>query len=169
MRVADIQTLYDYNYWATDRILRTAARITDEQFAMPTRFPWGSLRGTLVHILAGERYWLYRWQGMPPRPDPARGDYPTLATLREQWPRDEAELRSYLATLTDDDLARPHTFTLRNGAASTAPLWARIVHVVTHGTLHRGEAAQMLTECGHSPGDIDLADLLDERSARKDC
>jgi uncharacterized damage-inducible protein DinB len=165
MRVADIQMLYDYNYWATGRILHTAANITDAQFATPTRFPWGSLRGTLVHILAAERYWLSRWQGMSPRPDPTRTDYPTLVALRVRWPHDEAELRSYLATLTDDDLDRPHTYTLRNGAASTAPLWARIVHVVTHGTLHRGEAAQMLTEFGHSPGDIDLADFLDERSA----
>jgi uncharacterized damage-inducible protein DinB len=70
-----------------------------------------------------------------------------------------------LASLTDDDLDRPHTFIMRSGAASTAPLWARIVHIVTHGTLHRGEAAQMLTECGHSPGDIDLLDFLDERGA----
>jgi uncharacterized damage-inducible protein DinB len=165
MRVADIQTLYDYNYWATKHILHTAAGITDEQFTAPTRFPWGSLRGTLVHILAGERFWLYRWQGMPPRPDPTPADYPTLAALRERCPHDEAELRSYLATLADDDLDRPHTYILQNGIAGTAPLWARIVHVVTHGTLHRGETAQMLTEFGHSPGDFDLADFLDERGA----
>lgn len=162
MRVADIQMLYDYNYWATARILCTAASITDEQFTAPTRFPWGSLRGTLVHILAGERFWLYLWQGMP-SPPLNLGESPTLATLRERWPHDEAALRSYLATLTDDDLDRSHTYTLQSGAASTAPLWARIVHIVTHGTLHRGEAAQMLTECGHSPGDIDLLDFLDER------
>ncbi len=164
MRVADIRMLYEYNYWATGRIIDTAESITDEQFTRPTRFPWGSLGGTLVHILAAERFWLYRWQGMPSRPDPTLGDYPTLAALRARWPRDEAELRSYLANLTDDDLDRPHTHTW-NGGSSTAPLWARIVHVVTHGTLHRGEAAQMLTEFGHSPGDIDLADFLDERGA----
>jgi uncharacterized damage-inducible protein DinB len=164
MRATEIQMLYDYNYWATDRLVQTAARITDEQFTTPTRFPWGSLRGTLVHILAAERYWLNRWQGLTPRPDPTGSDFPTLVALREQWPHDEAELRSYLATLTDEDLDRPHTYVLRNGAAVSAPLWARIVHVVTHGTLHRGEAAQMLTEFGHSPGDIDLADFLDERS-----
>ncbi|MGI8856903.1 MAG: DinB family protein [Thermomicrobiales bacterium] len=164
MHIAEMQTLYDYHYWATDHILRTAVHITDEQFTTPTRFPWGSLRGTLVHMLAAERYWVYVWQGIPPRPDPTREDYPTLAALRAQWPHDEAELRAYLATLTDNDLDRPHTYTLRDGAAVTAPLWARIVHVVTHGTLHRGEAAQMLTEFGHSPGDFDLADFLDERS-----
>jgi uncharacterized damage-inducible protein DinB len=164
MRVADIQILYDYNYWATDRILHTAASITDEQFTAPMRFPWGSLGGTLVHILAAERFWLYLWQGLSPRPDPTRGDYPTLVTLRERWPHDEADLRSYLATLTDADLDRPHTHTW-NGGSSIAPLWARIVHVVTHGTLHRGEAAQMLTEFGHSPGDMDLDDFLYERGA----
>lgn len=90
-----------------------------------------------------------------------------MAALREQWPHNAAEVRSYLATLTDDDLNRPHTYPLQNGTVSTGPLWTRIVHLINHGTHHRGEAAQMLTELGYSPGDIDLLDYLDERDGLK--
>ncbi len=61
MRIADVNFLHEYSYWATNRILRTAANISDEQFTMPTRFPHGSLRGTLVHMLYAERFWLYFW------------------------------------------------------------------------------------------------------------
>jgi uncharacterized damage-inducible protein DinB len=96
MRVADIQTLYDYNYWATERILRTAAGVTDEQFATPTRFPWGSLRGTLVHILAGERFWLSRWQGLPAPPP---GPHPRGISHAGHAPRAVAARRGRTAIL----------------------------------------------------------------------
>jgi uncharacterized damage-inducible protein DinB len=37
-----------------------------------------------------------------------------------------------------------------------------MAHVVNHGTQHRSEAAAMLTEFTHSPGDIDLIMFLRE-------
>ncbi|MHB8644863.1 MAG: DinB family protein [Thermomicrobiales bacterium] len=161
MRVADIQTLYDYNQWANDLMLRTAEALTDAQFTAPTRFPYESLRGTLVHILSVERAWLYRWQERPTRPPLVREAFPNLTALCAQWQQDEAEIRAYLVTLTDDDLDRSMTVPLtRAGIAITGARWMFMVHIVNHGTQHRSEAAQMLTEFGHSPGDIDLPSIL---------
>lgn len=157
MRVADLLTLYEYNVWANDRILDTTAVLTAEQFMAPSRFPHGSLRGTLVHVLAAERIWLNFWWGKPRPPPLSEEDCHDLARLRERWRHENVALCAYLATLTDEDLDRPLTFMPLSGRIrSSGPQWAFMLHLVNHGTQHRSEAAQMLTEFGHSPGDIDI-------------
>jgi uncharacterized damage-inducible protein DinB len=50
-------TLYDYNYWATRRILAASEHVSQEQFLSPTAHSFGSLRGTLVHTLDSECAW----------------------------------------------------------------------------------------------------------------
>lgn len=57
------------------------------------------------------------------------------------------------------DLDRPRTITFAgDGVRVTAPPWKHTAHIVNHGTQHRSDAAQLLTELGHSPGDLDLLD-----------
>jgi hypothetical protein len=36
MNIRDILTLYDYNYWATRRILAASVQVSPAQFLMPT-------------------------------------------------------------------------------------------------------------------------------------
>ena len=161
MRVADIGALLDYNSWANARILNAAAALTAAEFTAPTRFPRGSLRACLLHVLGAARFHLGQWEGGPPRPALAAGDFPDVAALAAQVARDEAELRAFLASLTDADLDRPTAIDFGGEYDNvTAPLWLLMVHIVNHGTQHRGDAAQILTELGHSPGDLDLMDSL---------
>lgn len=157
MRRAVLLTLYEYNFWANERILSTAASVTDEQFTAPTRFPIGSLRATLVHILGAERVWLNFWKGNPWRPFLSEAECTDLVALCARWRQEEGGLRAYLAALTDEDIERLQTFKTSSGrTTNTAPMWAFMLHLVNHGTQHRSEAAQILTEFGHSPGDIDI-------------
>ena len=161
MRVADIQELFAYDAWANERILTAAAGITAEEFTAPTRFPRESLRACLLHILSAARFHLSQWEGGSPRAALATSDFPDVASITAQLALDEAELRSFLATLIDTDLDRPRTISFGGEYDDvTAPLWKLMVHIVNHGTQHRSDAAQMLTELGHSPGDLDLMDSL---------
>lgn len=163
MHVADMLLFYDYNYWATGRILDAATGITEVQFSAPARFPYGGLRGTLTHVLGAEVNWRARWQGSAPLHRPQEAEFPTVAALTAAWRADEASMRAFLANLTDDDLLRPLRYTRSSGQAHTSVLWHHMVHVVNHGTQHRAEAAALLTDLGHSPGDLDLSMFLIER------
>ena len=107
MNKADIVTLYDYNYWANGRILNAAARVTPEQFIAPAGLSHGSLRGTLVHTLGAEVIWRLRCQeGAAPHAMPVETEFATFEALRVHWQAEEAAMRAFLVTLTDDLLRR---------------------------------------------------------------
>jgi len=75
---------------------------------------------------------------------------------------EEKQLMELAECVTDEKLN--HTFSYKNtsGKPLTKILWHAMAHLVNHGTQHRTEAAVMLTDFGHSPGDIDLIYFLDE-------
>ncbi len=72
-------------------------------------------------------------------------------------------MAAFLDTLGDADLDRPLTYRSSDGETLTRTFWYLLVHVVNHGTQHRAEAALLLTELGHSPGDIDLTLFVREQ------
>jgi uncharacterized damage-inducible protein DinB len=161
------KTLYGYNSWANELILRTAEQVSAEQFTARTLYSMGNLRGTLVHILSAEWIWLSRWNGVSPQAMLREEELPTLAALRARWRDEEAKLRAFVAKLTDADLRRVVAYKNTRGEPLAFPLWQLMAHVVNHGTQHRAEAAAMLTDLGHSPGNIDLVIYLAEQESKK--
>jgi uncharacterized damage-inducible protein DinB len=71
---------------------------------------------------------------------------------------------SFLASLSDEELAGNVQYTTTRGMPHENVLWHLLAHVVNHGTQFRGEAGTLLAEYGHSPGDLDLIAFLRERS-----
>lgn len=156
MSVPYLDVLYEYNYWAHHRILDTAAHLTEEQRQEPV-FRIGSLHQTLVHTLAAEWLWRQRIQlSVSPPTLPQVADLPTFDALLARWAEEEVAMRAFVAGLSDGDLLRPVSYRTMRGVEHRHPLWLLLAHVVNHGTQHRSEAAAMLTELGHSPGDLDL-------------
>ncbi len=162
MNKQDIQLLYRYNSWANKRILDTAAEITNEQFLTPGSFPHGGLRGTLAHALSSEYTWRKRWQGESVTQGIKPEEFPTFDSLRVRWQEEEKSLAVFVDNLTDDRLNAPFQYKTLRGDPMENILWQVMVHVVNHGTQHRSESAAMLTELGHSPGDIDFIVFLRE-------
>ena len=149
MEIADIKTLYDYDRWATGRVLETAESLTPEQFTAPSPLGGPGVRDTLVHIVDAIYGWRWRWEerdGDAPDLNPA--DYGDIATVRDRWQAELRDLDVFLSSLSDADLARkvgPHSLGLT------------LAHVANHGTQHRSEVAMLLTHYDRSPGDLDLS------------
>ena len=85
MNVDDMKLIYEYNDWANHRILDTAEQVTPEQFVAPTSFSYGSLHGTLVHLLDAEMAWRHRLEDKPYLTELVQADVPTLADVRKRW------------------------------------------------------------------------------------
>src|SRR5262245_15595348 len=147
MNRADIETLYDYNYWANARVLTAAARVSPAQLTAPVRLSHGSLRGTLAHTLGTEVVWRLRCQeGISLTALPTESELPTLDAIRARWAEEERRMRGYLTSLSDEALRATVQYTTTKGVPFANVLWQLLAHVVNHGTQFRAEAAVALTE-----------------------
>lgn len=156
MRSADIQQLFAYLYWIRDRVLAAAEEAGPDALRSVRPGASRDLRATLVHELDVEASWRGRLSGGEETDlDPA--DYPTLEAVAEHWRRDEAEMRRWLAKLTDEELAAPPP----RDANQSHPLWYYLVHVVSHGIQELEEAVVLLGSSGHAPHDLGFLDYAD--------
>jgi uncharacterized damage-inducible protein DinB len=148
-------------------VLSAASKLTPDQFVAPHGLSHGSIRGALAHILAAEVVWRLRCQtGTSPAALPADSDFPTLEALHIRWAEEEAAMRSFLASLTAEQLSQTIEYKTTKGMPFSNTLWQLLAHVVNHGTQFRAEAAIALTVEGHSPGDLDLLLYLREHDAK---
>lgn len=164
MHVDDLVELFDYCYWANARLFEAMARLTPEEFTRAVGGSYGSIRNTLVHALSAEWGWLDRCGGPPRGPKLDAAQYPTLSSLIEAWTRVERDMRAYLATLRDEDLAREIRFALGGSAERVMPLGQLLRHAAVHGVHHRGQVSLLLRMLGHAPGNVDMLMYFGERS-----
>ncbi|MBI3957263.1 MAG: DinB family protein [Chloroflexi bacterium] len=165
MNIRDILTLYDYHYWANQRILAAAAQSGQEQFLARAGHSLGSLRALLAHCVDAEYGWRTLWQTgtVAGFETVTEEQFPTLDALARRWAQEEMAMRAYLAGLTDADLSSYVRYTTDEGAKRERLLWHCLWHLVNHGTQHRSEVAAILTGYGYSPGDLDFTVFLNER------
>ncbi len=148
-----------FHAWANDRILTTAAGLTEEQFRGPAPLDHGTAFATVRHLVDVDWSWrefcagndvgqTYVWDhGF------AVGDLPEIHAFSLQ---EDARLRGFVESLDDAALAEP--LAMSDEPDDVIPRWLIIAHIVNHGTQHRSELARHLTGCGHSPGELDLLD-----------
>ena len=162
MNHADVQSLIDWMYWVNHRLLDAASGLSDEEFVAPTDVTIRSLRETFVHELDVEWSWRENLKGRAidewgPDEELKAEDFPDLASLRERWGRDEAEMRQWIDSLTDAQVEH------RARSAFTddrRPLWQYLMHIVSHAAQQQADAATLLTLAGRSPGEIGYLEYL---------
>ncbi|MDR3576762.1 MAG: DinB family protein [Anaerolineaceae bacterium] len=164
MNKSEIQTLFDYNYWANHSLLQSASILPEGLFQASYKISHGSLRGALVHVLAAEMVWRLRCQeGVSLFALPGENEFATLAILQQRWSEEEQLMRTFLSSLNDQTLSQSIKYNTTKGEPQQNPLWQLLVHVVNHGTQFRSEAAVAETDYGSSPGNLDFIYYLRQK------
>jgi uncharacterized damage-inducible protein DinB len=163
---AYIRTMAEYNAEMNRRLYSAAARLSDGERRMPRGAFWGSIHGTLTHILWGDRQWMSRFDAWPKPTTPIKEsaqmieEFPVLRAEREKA---DVGISGWAAKVDDAWLAEELTWF--SGAANRevrAPLRLLVTHFFNHQTHHRGQVHAMLTAARQETGDTDLFLLVPE-------
>ena len=147
-----------YSTWASRRLLNDALALDAELLHRDLGVPNKSIHGTLAHILMADRNWLARVFGAPVEPSEA---------IEVEWPRIQQSWEEWSNELTDADLSRVVKYKDLKGNPHETPLWQIVLHVVNHGTLHRGQVMAMFRQVGAAPPPTDLIFYYREQRAHK--
>ena len=152
---ATLLTHLDYTAWATSKLLDACASLTADQMQRDLGSSHGGVLGTLRHIYYGDAIWIARLEErgetfQTPQPEPA------LDELQRDWPAVWQRFRSWLEALPEEQLLGELHARRLNGEAFHLERWKVLLHVVNHGTLHRGQVMSLLRQLQSTPPATDL-------------
>lgn len=156
MNREEIGVLFEYDRWATNKLLEIIGRIPEDLYLKNLGSSHGGLRGTLVHMIGAGEVWLKRWSGENPTVPWKEEDFPTFASMSKRWTSYQAAFADFFPTLTNERLAAPLTYRDMKGNEYTVLLWKQMQHLVNHGSYHRGQLVAMLRIIGMKPVGTDL-------------
>jgi uncharacterized damage-inducible protein DinB len=162
--VDEIKRLFAYHYWATHKLLNVVAALTVEEYTRELAGSNGSVRNTLVHTLSAEWGWLDRCGGWPRGDKLNPDDYPTPASLIEQWARVEEKVNDFLAAVTPEQLNGVVEFSI-GPTAFKQQRGQLLRHSTTHAVHHRGQVSLLIRALGRTPGNFDLLFYAEEAGA----
>ena len=167
------QALARYNAWMNKNIYNLAARLSEEERKRDVGAFFGSIHGTLSHLLLTDRVQLGRFIG----PDKTvsfdadrKADRDQVARsgavfrFRDFAPRARGDRRDD-RRMDREDQRRMAGSTMRYHAMSDGgdwdvPLWVAVTHFFNHQTHHRGQVTALLKQFGLDPGVTDFMPLF---------
>ena len=164
-----VRTMAAYNAEMNRRLYDAANRLSDNERRASKGAFWGSLHGTLVHILWGDSQWMSRFD-----------DWKRPATLIKQsdhfidgWDelcaardKGDSDISRWAAKVDEAWLGEDLVwFSGAAGREIHAPKRLLVAHFFNHQTHHRGQAHCLLTAAGQQTGDTDLFLVIPEMIA----
>ena len=158
---AYVRTMADYNRWQNRNLYGAADGLSDAARKEQRGAFFGSIHGTLNHLLFGDQIWMSRFAGTP---KPKAGGIPDSVGMYERWEdlkRERAAFDEVIIGWAEalDPKWLEGDLTWFSGAAKRDVTKAKgllVAHMFNHQTHHRGQVHCMLTQCGAKPGDTDL-------------
>ena len=147
-----------YNQWANSRIYDAATELDEEEFNRDVGAFFGSMMGTLNHLLTADRIWMKRFTG--------EGDAPmtldailhrALPGLRMAREAEDKRIIDWVGGLGDKALTGRFTYmTVSDMRTVSQRLAPALDHLFNHQTHHRGQVHTIFTILGKPSLGIDL-------------
>lgn len=158
-----------YNAEMNRRIIRAAGTLADADRRADLGAFFGSLHGTLCHLLWADRLWMHRFAGWE-RPPGGIAESPGLvadwAEYVAQRGEADAAIEAWARGLDADWLAGEMVWVSSVAKReSRAPRWLLVAHFFNHQTHHRGQAHALLTRLGAQVEDTDLPWVIPREAA----
>jgi uncharacterized damage-inducible protein DinB len=161
-----LREMCEYLRWSDQQSLLSARTVRDDDYYKELGISVGSVHKLLVHCMAAEWLWLCRFRGESPTKVEDHADYPTRMNLEQRWPLVHAALIDFVGRMTPQQMGNPVTYHDTKGNAHTLPLRDMILHLIDHGSYHRGQLATMIKKAGGTPANISFRTWALERAKR---
>ncbi len=156
MTVQDFQILFQFNSWANTRTQQAVESLPEEKLYVDLKNSFGSIHGTLVHLVGAEDIWLQRLNGADLGKFMKKDEYPTYASVKTKWIEVESGWQKYISSVKEEELAHTLVFHNLKGEQVSQKIWQSLQHLVNHSTYHRGQITTMIRQSGGTPVGTDL-------------
>jgi uncharacterized damage-inducible protein DinB len=165
--LAHLRRMARYNQWANGRLYAACAQLPAEEYHKPRAAFFGSIHGTLNHLLVGDRVWLARIEDRP-NPDLRLDDQPcaTLEALAGERGAEDERMIGLVDSYRDEAaVARPVRYRLiTQPDEMEIALHLCWLNLFNHETHHRGQVHDQLSQTEVAPPPLDLVFYLREVS-----
>lgn len=168
-----IVLMASYNEWMNAKVYEAAGRLSSEELAKDRGAFFGSILGTLNHIMVGDTVWLKRFATHPANyaalapmlqmPTPSSLDellFADIAALSEHRKLLDKIIVDWAASLTDGELDHVLDYKNIRGVVGRRVFGSLVMHFFNHQTHHRGQVTTLLYQAGQDVGVTDLMALI---------
>ncbi|MFC4257608.1 DinB family protein [Marinobacter lacisalsi] len=166
-----------YNQWINGRFYEASGRLDADELARDRGAFFGSILGTLNHIVVGDTLWLKRFATHPSGaetlravaalPDPASLDqilFEDFGALHEHRRWLDDQIIEWADGLSETDVDQVLAYRNSKGKPFNKRLSHLILHFFNHQTHHRGQVSTLLSQAGEDVGVTDLVALIPDES-----
>jgi uncharacterized damage-inducible protein DinB len=147
-----------YNAWANKRLFTATAQLGVEQYRADRGAFFGSVHGTLNHLLVTDRIWMRRFTGEGDAPD--RLDailFETFEDLRAAREAEDRRIVDFVDRLDDERIAATIKYRrVSSPEQFEQQLAPALAHWFNHQAHHRGQAHALLTGLVGTAPPLDL-------------
>jgi uncharacterized damage-inducible protein DinB len=150
-----------YNRLANATLYAACAGLSGAEYRRDLGAFFGSVHGTLNHLLLGDTIWMTRFEGSTHVSTNLGAvqfeKFDALRLAREQMDR---RIERFFDELPDDFEQRSVRYVNNSGIDSEDPLSVILPHFFNHQTHHRAQVHTLLSQLGHAPPVLDLHRVL---------